>query len=60
VELPATSGVTSRATPTPANALPPETNGYVTLGCLNSFRKVIATVLDLWARVLGGRCRIPG
>lgn len=35
------------------NALPALANGVVTFGSLNSFRKVNAAVLELWARVLG-------
>jgi protein O-GlcNAc transferase len=32
--------------------LPALTNGYVTFGCLNSFSKVNASVLELWSKVL--------
>jgi predicted O-linked N-acetylglucosamine transferase (SPINDLY family) len=34
------------------NALPAESNGYVTFGCLNNFCKVNDAVLSLWAKVL--------
>jgi predicted O-linked N-acetylglucosamine transferase (SPINDLY family) len=33
-------------------ALPAQTNGFVTFGCLNHFAKVNAEVLALWAQVL--------
>jgi len=34
------------------NALPAQTNGYLTFGCLNNFCKVNQQVLRLWAQVL--------
>jgi predicted O-linked N-acetylglucosamine transferase (SPINDLY family) len=34
------------------NALPAQTHGHVTFGCLNNFCKVNEPVLQLWARVL--------
>ncbi|HEY2411299.1 MAG TPA: tetratricopeptide repeat protein [Pirellulaceae bacterium] len=34
------------------NALPAQTNGYITFGSLNNFCKVNAPVLKLWAQVL--------
>jgi protein O-GlcNAc transferase len=34
------------------NALPAETRGYITFGCLNNFCKVNEQVLKLWAEVL--------
>src|SRR6185437_3637656 len=36
----------------PVNALPAQSNGYVTFGCLNNFCKVTEPTLRLWARVL--------
>jgi predicted O-linked N-acetylglucosamine transferase (SPINDLY family) len=36
----------------PINTLPADTNGLVTFGCLNDFRKANDTVLHLWAKVL--------
>jgi protein O-GlcNAc transferase len=33
-------------------ALPAQTNGHVTFGCLNNFCKITEPVLQLWARVL--------
>jgi predicted O-linked N-acetylglucosamine transferase (SPINDLY family) len=36
----------------PVNALPAQSNGHVTFGCLNNFCKVNAPVLKLWAKVL--------
>ncbi|HMD53206.1 MAG TPA: tetratricopeptide repeat protein, partial [Phycisphaerae bacterium] len=35
-----------------SEAIPAQTNGYVTFGCLNNFCKVNKGVLSLWARVL--------
>jgi protein O-GlcNAc transferase len=34
------------------NALPAQTHGYITFGCLNNFCKINEEVLELWARVL--------
>ncbi len=39
------------------NALPSETKGYVTFGCLNNFAKATKATLMLWARVLQA---VPG
>jgi protein O-GlcNAc transferase len=38
-------------------ALPAETHGYVTFGCLNAFQKTNDAVLELWTRVLAA---VPG
>jgi predicted O-linked N-acetylglucosamine transferase (SPINDLY family) len=41
---------------TSVGALPAETRGYITFGCLNNLSKTNGGVLDLWARVL---CAVP-
>jgi predicted O-linked N-acetylglucosamine transferase (SPINDLY family) len=40
------------ATQVPVNALPAQTHGHITIGCLNNFCKVTEPVLRLWAQVL--------
>jgi len=40
------------ATEVAVNPLPAQTDGHVTFGCLNNFRKVNEQVLRLWAQVL--------
>jgi len=53
VRLPATFWCYDPLASVPVNAAPCLNGGTFTFGCLNNFRKVTSTTLELWARVLG-------
>ncbi|MDP9172422.1 MAG: tetratricopeptide repeat protein [Planctomycetota bacterium] len=58
IRLPRTYWCYQPGGPAPAvNALPAQSAGHITFGCLNSFAKVSGPAIDLWIRILSA---LPG